>query len=594
MQKNYIKSTFIFLLIITFAVTIDSQAITSNEFDLEYLESLPEDVKDDILKESQKLKEDDKNNLKPRPSSELLKLDVVKNWEEFQRSKEKKSERYGVNLFRTMQSSFMPINEPNFGNNYILDYGDFLEIETFNGDLKNSYIAEIKRDGSVSLDDLGPITVAGLNFDQAVELIKDTYEKSFIGSNVVVNLDKIRDIKILITGNVEFPGLYTLSGNSNVLQALNIAGGVSENGSLREVILNRNGKEIIIDVYKAIILGDISELDSLQSGDSLYISPVKNLVRAGSGFNNEAVFELRSDETLNDLITYSGGIKKSVSTSEFTLIREDKGKSKTIILSMNDLKSTYIKNLDSVYLPTQDFGFVELSGEVNRPGKYTIYRNDDIYELIKRAGGYTSDAYPFGGVFMNNNAKDLEKEFMMKTYKSIITYIVQNPSQAQSNMNLPYLLNEIKNTEPSGRLVVEFDMINLSDNPKSRILLNDKDRIHIPKMQNTVYVYGDVVNPSAITFNDNFTVNDYINGAGGISPTADNDSIIIVAPNGKSEVVQLRKIFKTYPKNMIYPGSLIFVPKEVGKRQGIDFYATAAPIFSSLALSVASLNSINN
>ncbi len=593
MKNNFTQKLLIVFVSMSIIQGINAQSLPDSEFDMDYLESLPEDVREDILKESKKMKEEERNNVKARPSSELLKLDIVKNWEEFQKKLEKKSERYGINLFRTMQSSFMPINEPNFGNNYIIDYGDILEIQTFNGNLKNTYSTEVKRDGSVNLDEIGPVIVSGLNFDQAVKLIKDKYKSSFIGSNVVVNLEKIRDIKILITGNVEFPGIYTLSGNSNILQALNIAGGVSENGSLRQIFLIRDDKKIEVDIYKALILGDISDLISLQSGDSINISPVKNLVRAGSGFNHEALFELKNNETLYDLVKYSGGIRNSVDNSKYTVVREENGQSVTQVLNESQLKNTLARNLDSIYLPVQNYGSVQITGEVHRPGIYTIYRQDDIYDLIKRAGGYTSDAYPFGGVLLNERAKELESDFLTKTYQSIISYIVQNPNQSQSNMNLPYLLNEIKSAEVSGRLVTEFDFIKLEDNPKDRTLLNDKDRIHIPKMENSVYVYGDVVNPSAIMYEDKLNVSDYLKRAGGLLLTASNEHIIVVAPDGSSQTFS-KSIFKKNADNLIYPGSLIFIPKEVGKSTGINFYATAAPIFSSLALSIASLNSINN
>ncbi len=586
-----------YIFITVFSLCISSQQFDSTEFDKDYLESLPEAIRDDILKESKKAKEEDKESLKSRPSSELLKLDVVRNWEEFQRKKEDKSERYGINLFRTMQSSFMPVNEPNFGNNYIVDYGDIFEIQLFSGSESDTYSSEVRRDGSLLLEEIGSVMVAGLNFEQAVRLINDKYESSFIGQNVSVYLEKVRDINILITGSVEFPGIYTLSGNSNVLQILNMAGGIKENGSLRDVQIRRSGKIIKnVDLYNSLILGDLSELEALQSGDSVYIPPAKKLLRAGSGFNNEAIYELKDGETLADLVTFAGGVNNNVEKYEYTLIRKDAGKSKTFVLLEDDLISYDAEHLDSIYLPVQEFGYIEITGEVMRPGKYTIYRNDDVYDLLKRAGGYTSDAYPFGAVYMTDKAKELEKDFMDKTYRAIITYIVQNPQQqTQSNMNLPYLLSEIKASEPSGRVVSEFDMVKLEDNPKSRLLLNNKDKLHIPKMENNVYVFGDVTNPGTIIFKDNLKVNDYINSAGGLSKTADADLIIIVSPDGSSSVVSKKiSLFGITDTAEIYPGSLIFVPKDVGKSTGLNFYATAAPIFSSLALSIASLNSINN
>ena len=114
----------------------------AQEFDPNYLDSLPESVRKDVESQIEKNNEDLETTKKIRPSSELLKYDTVREWEEFKRKRNAEffnSERYGINLFRTMQSSFMPINEPNFGNNYILDYGDVIDISLF-GNLEEQYL----------------------------------------------------------------------------------------------------------------------------------------------------------------------------------------------------------------------------------------------------------------------------------------------------------------------------------------------------------------------------------------------------------------------------------------------------------------------
>ena len=588
---------FILISLFFFNIAVNSQSLYVSGLDQDYLNSLPEDVMQDILKESKKSQDEKKDTLKSRPSTELMKLDVVKDWEDFQKSRQasrNKSERYGVNLFRTMQSSFMPINEPNFGNNYILDYGDFLEIQVIAGNNSNKYSSDIKRDGSFNLEEIGPLNLAGLNFDQAVNLINNKYKNSIIGVDVIVNLEKIRDIKILITGSVEYPGMYTLSGNSNVLQALNISGGILENGSLREILIKRNGKTIEeIDLYDALIFGDTSSLSNLQSGDAIYISPSKNLVRAGTGFNNQAIFELLDTETLSDLIKYAGGVNKNAYSENYSLLRNEGQDVKIINLNSKDINSFKIKHHDSLYLPEQQFGFVEITGEVLRPGKYTISGDDDIYDLIVRAGGYTSSAYPFGGVMTSKKAMKLEKQMMSKAYQSLISYIVESPASLTQSSGLPMLLDEIKNSTPSGRVITEFDLIKLEDDPRKRILLTNKDKIHIPKNENNVYVYGAVSNPGAIVFDDNFEVKNYINLSGGLIKVSDASQIVVISPNGSASIVKLGKVSSLFNSNQdIYPGSLIYVPTET--KRNLEFFATTAPIFSSLALSIASLSALNN
>ena len=179
MRKKFRK---IFLIIIAFILTpfLLSQSmgnVGQNQLDQDFLESLPESVRQDVLNEIQKSNEQDSKNLQKRPSTELSKLTTIKQWEDFQKSqlKIKSSERYGIKLFNSMQSSFMPLNEPNFGINYVLDYGDVLEISLFGSSSNNTFSVEISRDGTIFLEDIGKVSVAGLNYEQASNLIKQKY-----------------------------------------------------------------------------------------------------------------------------------------------------------------------------------------------------------------------------------------------------------------------------------------------------------------------------------------------------------------------------------------------------------------------------------
>lgn len=592
------KLIIIFILFIPF---ISSQEI---DLDMAYLESLPESVRDDVESELERKKTEklDEDSYQVRPSTELLKSELIRDWELFQRQRDSlqnRSERYGINLFRTMQSTFMPINEPNFGNNYFLDFGDILEINLFGNTKNQTYELEIKRDGSIFLPELGSINIAGLSFENAIKKIKSNVKNSYVGVEVDISMSKARDIKILISGQIEFPGIYTLSGNSNVFQAINIAGGVKENGTLRDVEVKRNGEVIAtIDFYDALLFGDISEINQLQSGDAIYVKPYNRLVRAGSGFENEALFELKENETISDLLKFSGGISKNVASIKYTLLRVNGSNIDTIEVNEQDINSYKLKHLDSIYLPITNYGSVKIHGEVKRPGNYTINSTDDILDIINRAGGYTEAAYQYGGILKTEKARKLEIEYIEKAYNNLIGFIVQNPTALKDGAakDIGSILAEIKNIEPSGRVVAEFDLRRLEEDPLKRKILNDMDEIYIPNLDNVVYVYGEVNNPSALSFKDFKKPNEYISLAGGLTRFADSNYIYVVSPNGEANVINLGKLNNVLAVNSkdVYPGSLIFVPKKIGSVQGIQLYSTIAPIFSSLALSLASLNSIND
>ena len=461
------------------------------------------------------------------------------------------------------------------------------------------YLVEVQRDGTVTLDDIGSLSIAGLKFEQAVDTIKQMYAQSFIGLDVIVTLNRTRDINVLVTGNIEFPGIYTLSGNSNILQALNVAGGPKENGSLRRVVIKRKNKpDMNVDLYQALIFGDIDSIPFLMSGDSVYVEPVKNLVRAGYGFNNTAVFEMLDGETIDDLIGFSGGLKLEAKTESLNLVRFENNSFKSYEINSIQTYNQELKNLDSVYAAKERIGVVSITGNVKNPGKYSISSTDRLSDIIERSGGYTKSAYPLGASLYRKSNRELETLFVEKAYRNIISFIASNPaalSGGGSNDSLGIVLSEIKSHKPVGRVITDFDLVNLKNNIQSNIYLNDEDTIHVPSYDSNVYIFGEVGNPGSVVFNESANMKEYIDKAGGFTRYSSKDSVFIVSPNGETRKVYANGLRQYIAQDIdVYPGSVIYVPRHIGKIEGVNFYATVAPIFSSLALSIASLNSINN
>jgi polysaccharide export outer membrane protein len=244
--------------------------ISAQELDEDFLESLPEDVRKDIQERNQQKFDGTAEQYRPyvyssklsqvetflklkdRLESDLLELERrISSDEKIDMGQDLKL--YGSNFFNTFQTSFMPINEPNPDSGYMLDVGDVLEIQLVG---PNEFVEEllINSDGSLTMPDIGKVVVAGLSLNDASLLIKSKVNSALIGNEAFISLSEIRDVNILVTGNAENPGIYTLTGNSNILQALSAAGGISEFGSLREIKLIRYNIIIeTIDVYDLII-----------------------------------------------------------------------------------------------------------------------------------------------------------------------------------------------------------------------------------------------------------------------------------------------------------------------------------------------------
>ena len=209
---------------------------------------------------------------------------------------------FGSDFFRTYQSTFMPINEPNLSSEYILDFGDILEIQLIG---QQDYTKEFSllRDGSINIPNIGKLKIAGMSLGEASLLIKAKVNTSFIGTEAYVSLTNIRDINILVSGNAYNPGIYTLSGNSNMLHAIGVAGGINEFGSYREINLIRNQKVIeTLDMYDVLITGIYSSKTTLQSGDIIFVKPTKTLVAVTGAVKRPAKYELIEGQMLSKSI----------------------------------------------------------------------------------------------------------------------------------------------------------------------------------------------------------------------------------------------------------------------------------------------------
>ena len=183
------------------------------------MESLPDNIREDVLSKIDQRDEDEKPLYRRQSSM------TDKPFSEEEMEARKKRNRFGDNIFDTMQSSFMPINEPNLDSSYILDFGDTLELQLI-GQKNSIDNLSVKRDGSINIPEIGKIFVSGLSLDDVNKLIKAKISAAYIGVEAFITLVNIRDIQVLVTGNAYNPGIYTLNGNSNILNALSMAGGV--------------------------------------------------------------------------------------------------------------------------------------------------------------------------------------------------------------------------------------------------------------------------------------------------------------------------------------------------------------------------------
>ena len=507
--------------------------------------------------------------------------------------------RFGETYFNSFQSSFLPINEPNFNSDYILDVGDQISLQLI-GQRSDEYDMNIKRDGSINVEEIGKFFIAGLSLQGASELIKETLSESLPGTQAFISINEVRDINVFVVGNVNNPGMYTLPGGSNILSVINAAGGITNEGSYRSIIHKRSNEvHKIVDLYEVFVNGNLSNLGQLRSGDVLLINPSLSDVRISGGIALPGIYELKENENIDDIFRFSG--LRSSQVNEINIERINNGSYEGINLSLSAASGMKLIDGDSIEIPYVEAKFnqaktITISGEVKIPGTYVVPDNTRLSDVLKMAGSYTDEAYPLGGVFLREAVKEMEKDFRERGYNELIQFIASAQNAATSSLNgesLITVLALLRDYEPVGRLVTEFELSQLEKNPSFNRILEDGDSIHIPSFSNQVYIFGDVINPSSIAFTSNMSVNDYIEAVGGFGRFADDSRVVVTHPNGNSYSYK-PNLFSNFGNDEVLPGTVIYVPRYIGKIDGVSFAAVVAPIISSFALSVASLNTINN
>ncbi len=589
--------------------------IEAQQLDESFLDSLPDDVREDLIERADNQGENaDENYRASQFSSKLkqaeelieLKTRLEADLDELERRLESDEDisiseelkLYGSEFFNSFQTSFMPINEPNPDSSYTLDTGDVLNIQLI-GQQDFIETFTIRGDGSINIPDIGKLVISGLTMETASSLIKSKVESIYIGTDAFVTLDQIRDVNILVSGNAENPGVYTLTGNSNILHAITVAGGVNEYGSFREINLIRNGAIIeTLDVYDLLIDGKYKLEKRLRAGDVVFVEPRKNVVSVDGAVKRPAKYELKNGETLDSVIRYSNGIKQTADLQNISLERMLDGTLKSIkVVNPSQFSSIEAVEGDLVYIREYSYRTASISGAVYKPGQYTMAAGETIQDLINKAGGFTDNAYPFGAVYENQDARIINEKAQELLYAEFLDNIIAlSQLNIGQNFDLTPILKlteEIKNTKPSGRVVVDL----LGESNRSFLNIREGDSLIIPEKTNSVFVYGEVSSEGAVSFIPNEGVDYFVEKSGGYKRFADNESIYILHPNGETErYSKQRNLFANQPQNLnMYPGSVIFVPRKLDnsatRRLATQAYVS---ILGNLGIALASLSAINN
>ncbi|AXT32755.1 polysaccharide biosynthesis protein [Pseudoalteromonas tunicata] len=294
---------------------------------------------------------------------------------------------FGYDLFAGEPMSFMPSEISAIPDSYIVGRGDEFQINLY-GKENQLYDVEVDREGRLAIPDLSPVLVAGLSFSEVKELITAKISQEIIGVKAFVSLGRLRSMRVMVLGEVFKPGAYTVSSLSSLSHALFIAGGISEIGSLRNIQLKRAGQTITtLDYYDLLIHGDNRNDVMLKPGDVVFVPAVGKQVSISGLVKRPAIFELKQNETAEDLIKMAGGFKAEAFPQKTIVERYSNNSFKTVLtLDFTQKPLDYSpQDGDAVNVQASSKELenaVTLMGAVSHPGNYAWQKGDKISTLI--------------------------------------------------------------------------------------------------------------------------------------------------------------------------------------------------------------------
>ena len=418
---------------------------------------------------------------------------------------------------------------------YRLGPGDDLIINLF-GASEITYSVQISRNGNVKFDKLPPVYLSGLSIRSAKKRLKERLSKIYTGLfsdnpiekvDLELNLQKARSIVVNITGQVEAPGTYTISGFSSVLNALYAAGGPNEVGTYRDINIIRNGKVIYhVDLYDYFSNGIYPNI-YLRDQDVILVKPFKIQTEVESGFKQLALFELKEDESLIDLINISGGASSNSYKSKIFIERFDDFSKKIIEVGKKDFTKTKLSDGDKISFKEikneSITDIVKIGGAVNIQGSFQYTNNKTVEDLLNSAKGFSPDKLGVNAILYRNE-------------------------------------NGLDNKSIS---------LNLDDKSDLSIKLFDNDSLYVPSTKDILFdqvieIKGEVNFPKEIDYRYGLTVTDLIILSGGLTPYANKKDIRIfrnISKSGGKNVTD--EIALEIDENLIPNKKIILQPDDI-------------------------------
>ena len=303
---------------------------------------------------------------------------------------------FGHDVFNNKNMTFessMNIATPQ---NYRLGPGDEINIDIW-GASQESVSETISPDGNITVDGVGVIQLGGLTVSQAKGRLRQMIGPRYMDSKIDMSLGQTRTITISVTGEVKMPGTYTMSAFATVYNALYMAGGPNDIGTLRSIKVFRGGRQISkVDVYAFLLNGELTGDVRLQDNDIITVGPYESLVCVSGKVKRPMYYEMKKNESAATLLRYAGGFTGDAYTKSIRINRKAGNQYSVFNVGEFDMSQFLLMDEDSVTVDStmnRYRNMVEVKGAVFRPGMYQVGGNiNSIKTLIEAADGLKEGA----------------------------------------------------------------------------------------------------------------------------------------------------------------------------------------------------------
>jgi polysaccharide export outer membrane protein len=395
---------------------------------------------------------------------------------------------FGLDVFAGVRPlTFSPNDYASTPADYIVGSGDEIIVLLW-GRMNEEYRLKVDREGQINIPHIGPVSVAGLPFNALQKNILDRVQ-NIEGVQATVSMGELRSVGVFIVGEVKSPGYYTVSGLSNVTNALFAAGGPTKRGSLRTIQLKRNGSAIAtVDFYDFLLSGKDNTNLRLKSGDVILVPIVKKMIAIAGNVRRSALYEIKQNTTLKEALNLAGGVTPAAWTNRIQIERFKENRFQMVL----DLATENPQNIPDTEVQDGDvikiFPVVEknknavyLSGNVMRPGKYEFKEGQKLSNLLP-------------------DYQSLQPE----TYFDYAIVLRQDP---------PSFLNRIVPFNLKKAMEDHGSQDNVSLQPRDEVIIYSRDYFEPDR---SVTIDGAVTTPMKQKLLENMKIRDLIIKAGGL------------------------------------------------------------------------------